>query len=508
MSNGPDQNPAEMKVVSFDVMSLAGEVRPDDEGLFARDVDGQLIRVEKATAAELDEDVTLTIDGRTVTVKKAVATRDSQGNVLRDRDGAPVPRPTTIYDAASEAFVQHPGDPHPIPALCHKEHLPPVGVCRVCVVEAAEMTRRGPRRKLVPSCVQRVTDGMTVNTINSKEDPEAAQRVHAASQIVVELLMADHLPASQHEAPGNELAAIAKRMGINQSRFQPRTINRGQDSSSRMIQVDHDQCILCGRCQRGCNWVKHNNVIGRGNKGYDSRIAFDLDDPMAESNCVSCGECAVSCPTGALEFQPSFIETQIERVKREMAEEKKDGQIVTADELIHYPLFSGIPYKFLQFNGAAVVRRMLKPGEVLCREGEYGSTAFIILSGEFEIFLKTTRGAVRNRSAGGIRGLFGGLKTVLEKAGGFAKLADVGAAQLRENERILRNADDVILGEMTCMNRYPRSATVIAIEASRSPGDSAQRPLHVATKRGQPRDSRSGLPPTFVARTTGVAPHL
>ncbi len=233
-----------------------------------------------------------------------------------------------------------------------------------------------------------------------------------------------------------------------------------------MITVDHDQCILCGRCQRGCNWVKHNNVIGRGEKGYESRIAFDLDDPMGQSTCVSCGECAISCPTGALEFQPSFIDTQIKRVRDEMEQEKKDGDIVTADELIKYPLFSGIPYKFLQFNGAAVVRRMMKPGDVLCREGEYGSTAFIILEGEFEIFLNTTRGAVRNRAAGGLAGLFGGLKTVLEKVGGRAKLADVGAAQLDEDQRILRNSDDVILGEMTCMNRYPRSATVVATKTA------------------------------------------
>ncbi len=466
MSDKSDPNPADSKVVSFDVVGLAGDVRPDDEGLFARNVDGQLIRVERATASQLDQDVKLTIDGQDVTVKKAVPTRDSQGNILRDRDGVPVPRPTTIYDATSAAFVRNPGDPHPIPALCHKEHLPPVGVCRVCVVEATEMTRRGPRRKLVPSCVQRVTDGMIVNTINSQADQEAAERVKAASQTVIELLMADHLPDAQRRAPGNELAAIADRMGINRSRFQPRGIERGKDSSSRMILVDHDQCILCGRCQRGCNWVKHNNVIGRGDKGYTARIAFDLDDPMAQSSCVSCGECAVSCPTGALEFQPSFIETQIERVKNEMRAEKKDGDIVTADELVKYPLFSGIPYKFLQFNGAAVVRRILKPGDVLCREGEYGSTAVIMLSGEFEVFLKTTRGAVRNRSAGGIRGLFGGLKTVLEKAGGRAKLADIGAAQLNENERILLTAADVILGEMTCMNRYPRSATVLATEQS------------------------------------------
>ncbi len=221
MSTGSDPNTD--KAVSFDVIDLVQEVRPDDEGLFARNVDGQLIRVEKATAAELDEDVTLTIDGRKVTVKKAVPTRDSQGNIHRDDDGSPVPRATTIFDATSEAFVLKPGDPHPIPALCHKEHLPPVGVCRVCVVEAAEMTRRGLRKKLVPSCVQRVTDGMVVNTINSQADPEAAARVKASSQTVVELLLADHLPDSQRDAPGNELAAIADRMGITESRFQPLT---------------------------------------------------------------------------------------------------------------------------------------------------------------------------------------------------------------------------------------------------------------------------------------------
>jgi len=447
------------------LIEIAEEAKPfDDEGLFARNVDGQLIRVEKATATELDTDVTLYIDGREVTVKKAVATRDSQGNVIRDANGFPVPRLTTVYDAASIAFVENPGDAHPIPTLCHKEHLPPVGVCRVCVVEAVEETRRGPRRKLVPSCVQTITEGMVVHTVNSDADPEAAQRVRAASGTVVELLVADHLPNTQWNAPGNELAKVAKQLGVTRSRFAPGKGQRGKDDSSFMITVDHDQCILCGRCQRGCNWVKGNNVIGRAEKGYESRIAFDLDDPMEDSSCVSCGECAVSCPTGALEFQPSFIESQIKRVQDDLKAEKRDGEIVTADELIKFPLFSGIPYKFMQFNGAAVVRRLLKPGDTLCREGEYGSTAFIILSGKFEIFLGSGRGKVETHKASGLSGLFGGLTTVLSKLGGSAKLADVGAATLSENQRLFRDADDVILGEMTCMNRYPRSATVKAVE--------------------------------------------
>jgi Fe-S-cluster-containing hydrogenase component 2/CRP-like cAMP-binding protein len=235
-----------------------------------------------------------------------------------------------------------------------------------------------------------------------------------------------------------------------------------------MISVDHDQCILCGRCQRGCNWIKHNNVIGRGGKGYESRVVFDLDNPMGESTCVSCGECAVSCPTGALEFQEEFIKAQVERVEKELKSERKDGDIVTADELITYDLFKDIPYKFLQFNGAAVVRRKLQPGDVLCNQGEYGATAFIIIDGQLEILFDVERGKVTSKKAGGLLGrLFGGIETV---SGGVTKkkptLTDVGAIQVDGGERLLRDKSDVILGEMACMNRGVRSATIVATEPS------------------------------------------
>ncbi|EMI55857.1 cyclic nucleotide-binding domain-containing protein [Rhodopirellula sallentina] len=447
---------------------LGEEPRIDDEALFARDFDGHLVRVEKVTAAELDQTVTLTIDGTDVTVPLAVPKRDSQGKVLRDNDGTPIPRPTTIYDATSEAFVNQPGQVHPIPTLCHREHLPPVGVCRVCMVEVTEMTRRGTRSKLVPSCVQRVTDGMIVNTVSSDKDPDAAERVRRAASTVVELLMADHAPktaSAENSAPtNNELVEVANRLGVQSSRFQPRETSRGQDLSSQMIAVNHDECILCGRCSRGCSGIKLNDVIGRSGKGYETKIAFDLDDPMGQSSCVSCGECAVSCPTGALQFQPAFIQNQVRRVKDELAEDGNQGEIVTADELIKYELFSGIPYKFLQFNGAAVVRRTLQPGERLCTEGEYGSTAFVILRGEFEVFLSSARGAVRNRRADGIWGWLGGLKTVVESVGGKAHLSDLSGVAIGENQRIFVSAEDVILGEMTCLNRYPRSATVVAVE--------------------------------------------
>lgn len=442
------------------------EVQIDDEALFARDIDGHLLRMEQATAAELQQTVTLTIDGVEVTVQLAVPKTDSQGKIVRDDAGQPVPRPTTIHDATAQAFATKPGQANPIPTLCHKEHLRPVGVCRVCMVEATEMTRRGPRSKLVPSCIQRVTEGMVVNTVKSEADPAAAGRVRQATSTVVELLMADHAPKDSADASGNELVAIANQLGIQKSRFAPASVQRTADESSKTIRVNRDECIMCGRCSRGCNDLKKNDVIGLAGKGYDSHIAFDLDDSMGKSSCVSCGECAINCPTGALEFQPSFIETQIKRLEDELTESGTEGSIVTAEELSRYSLFKDIPKKFLQFNGAAVVRRQLKEGETLCTEGEYGSTAFVILRGEFEVFLATKRGAVRNRVADGVWGLLGGIKTVVEAVGGKAKLSDFAGASLENEQRILVDADDVIIGEMTCLNRYPRSATVVATKPS------------------------------------------
>ena len=67
-----------------------------------------------------------------------------------------------------------------------------------------------------------------------------------------------------------------------------------------MIAVDHEACILCDRCIRGCDEIRHNDVLGRRGKGFMAGIAFDNNLPMGNSSCVSCGECMVSCPTGAL----------------------------------------------------------------------------------------------------------------------------------------------------------------------------------------------------------------
>jgi formate dehydrogenase major subunit len=205
-------------------------------------------------------------------------------------DGVPVrvPEGTTLLEAARRHGID-------IPTLCHEPRLRPVGVCRMCVVDVGERT-------LTAACVRECESGMEVQT----DGPE----IESCRSTLTELLMADQPDPDQDAREtgigGNELLALARRYGAWGRRL-PRGTGRPRDGSSPVINVDHGACILCDRCIRACDDVQSNEVIGRTGKGYATRIAFDLDVPMGESTCVSCGECVASCPTGALVDRPLAV---------------------------------------------------------------------------------------------------------------------------------------------------------------------------------------------------------
>jgi formate dehydrogenase major subunit len=206
----------------------------------------------------------------------------------------------TIFEAAQSAGIE-------IPVLCHSPGLDPVGVCRMCVVDLGE-------RAMAAACVRQCQAGMDVRTQSEDLDRHRA--------MLTELLMSDQPTSAESDLRetslgDNELVALSRRYQVDGSRF-PSARKRGEDRSSKVIQVDHQACILCDRCIRACNDVQSNEVIGRSGKGYATRIAFDLDAPMGESSCVSCGECAAACPTGALVDRPIGIplrpRSELERV--------------------------------------------------------------------------------------------------------------------------------------------------------------------------------------------------
>ena len=138
--------------------------------------------------------------------------------------------------------------------------------------------------------------------------PPPATRLDRHRATLTELLLADQPdPAKDPKettTADNELLVLVRQYGVEKDEEQlPQGEGRGIDDSNPVIAVNHDACILCDRCVRACDDIQGNDVIGRSGKGYATRIAFDLNDPMGESSCVTCGECVAACPTGALDQQ-------------------------------------------------------------------------------------------------------------------------------------------------------------------------------------------------------------
>jgi len=333
-----------------------------------------------------------------------------------------------------------------IPTLCHQQNEKPVGVCRVCVVDVGA-------RVYSASCIRPVEPGMVVNT--------AAEGVKRARHTLIELLMSDHpSPCARERQSGDcELEALAAQEQITAARYAPRATRRGADNSSMSIAVDFDACILCDRCIRGCGDIRENFVLGRMGKGAATGIAFDSNEPMGDSSCVSCGECMVSCPTGAL-TNKVVTQTAIARTP--------DSEPVALEELQELPFFEGVSGTFLSLNRNAVVRRHFRPGEVICREGEYGSTAFYMLEGRAKVSLASPIAHVKTKGA--VRKFLGKLSSKLTQRQNDEREEETtqhwihidAPMDLSYDNPVAMLGPGDLFGEMTCMSLYPRSATVRA----------------------------------------------
>jgi len=360
-------------------------------------------------------------------------------DITIDGKSVRVPAGTSVFDAARMNGIS-------IPTLCHLQNQTPVGVCRLCVVDTGA-------RVLSASCVRPVEQGMKVVTNSEK--------VLNARRTLLELLMSDHpSPCARQEQSGDcELETLSKAAGITQLRFAKRTVARGHDDTSLAIAVDHDACILCDRCIRGCDEVRSNFVLGRMGKGYSAGIAFDLNAPMGDSTCISCGECMVSCPTGAL-TNKGVAGTAITS--------GPGAEGFEAEELLQIPVFRGVSGTFLELNRGAIVKRRFRRGEVICREGEFGSTAFYIVEGTAKVSISTPIAHVKTQ--GGAKGFFKRLTSTLvgreedkrEEEARDRTIPIDASVDLSYGNPIAQLGPGDLFGEMTCMNFYPRSATVVA----------------------------------------------
>ncbi len=180
-----------------------------------------------------------------------------------------------------------------IPTLCYHEELESYGGCRLCLVEV----KGNP--KLLASCSTPVVEGMEVFT--------ETERVKKSRKFILDLLMTErnHFcmfceKSGPYDTTDCELERASYEVGLDHFIFPVYERDYNVDASSKDLVIDHNRCILCGRCVRVCDEIVANSTLSFGFRGSAALIVVDIDQEREESTCIDCGSCYEVCPTGAI----------------------------------------------------------------------------------------------------------------------------------------------------------------------------------------------------------------
>ncbi len=193
------------------------------------------------------------------------------------------PKGATIIEAALANNIY-------IPHLCYHPDLKPAGSCRVCLVELDD-------GKLASSCRTPVKDGMVIKTKSPKLDK--------VRRPIIEMIMANHHMDCRNCLKKGRcvLQRIRAYMKIDKKSVKCLRLSKDElpvDDSNPFFIRDHNKCVLCGICVRTCQEIQRLSAIDFAGRGDKTKIATFGDKPIAQSACVSCGECVIRCPVGAM----------------------------------------------------------------------------------------------------------------------------------------------------------------------------------------------------------------
>ena len=203
-------------------------------------------------------------------------------NLKIDNIPVSVPAGTTVLEAARNAGIK-------IPSLCFLKEINEIGACRICVVEV-----KGAK-SLVASCVYPVNEGMEVFTNTEK--------VRHSRQLTLELILSNHrMDCLTCSRSGRcELQDLARDLGIDAVRYAADNLPPQIEDSAPHLIRDNSKCVLCRRCTAVCRKSQEVGVIGCNDRGFATHVGCAFDRDLNEVDCVSCGQCIVACPTGALQ---------------------------------------------------------------------------------------------------------------------------------------------------------------------------------------------------------------
>ena len=199
------------------------------------------------------------------------------------------PAGSTILEAAKLAHID-------IPTLCFLKEINEIGACRICVVEV-----KGAR-SLVASCVYPVSEGMEVFTNTPK--------VLASRKKTLQLILSNHdRKCLSCVRSGNcELQKLCKDLNVDDETYYEgeKNVYEIDDSAAHMVR-DNNKCILCRRCSAVCEKVQGVGVIGANERGFKTNLSCAFEIDLADTSCVSCGQCIAVCPTGAI-YEKDFTD--------------------------------------------------------------------------------------------------------------------------------------------------------------------------------------------------------
>ena len=224
----------------------------------------------------------------------------------------------TILEAAKKLSIS-------IPTFCHDEYdrlkddpdCNVFGDCKICSVEV-----KG-KNDLVTACSTPVVDGMEVYT--------ESEKVKEARKEILKKIVSIHPMDCVNcvKLGACKLQKYCELYGIKDKEHETPHVVRNKDMSNRFYYQELEKCIRCGKCVKTCKQLVGVNALTMvSDKGigyvlpnvsddvYREKLGIKGDKEvttemklkayndglvgMADTKCVSCGNCVSVCPVGAL----------------------------------------------------------------------------------------------------------------------------------------------------------------------------------------------------------------
>ena len=204
-----------------------------------------------------DNEITLTIDGKSITV----------------------PKGTKVVDAAKQVNVD-------IPVFCYHEKIGPLGCCRMCLVEVEKMP------KLMTACTMDVMPDMVVKTTTEK--------VEKAQKGVLEFTLLNHPLDCPVCDKGGEcpLQDNTFKYGPPDTRMEFHRHNNAKATPlSPVITIDRERCIACQRCTAYSERIEQDRGLVMLNRGFHNEVGTFNNEPY---DTRFSGNVIDICPVGAL----------------------------------------------------------------------------------------------------------------------------------------------------------------------------------------------------------------